>query len=168
MFIVGEKLWASFFKLSQLSQHSAKNRWASFSQLPQLFQLSQLSAKNRLGTNILFKMFGKLGKLGKWCPTILCRMLGKLGKLGKWCPTTLCRMLENLENLETTRKKTVRGTARAMLIVKLELSCRREHQAHIMLKMIKPMWKQEGDKEPRTLSQAPAEQDCTVLHAEQE
>ena len=45
-----------------------------------------------------------------------------------------------------------------MLIVKLELSCRREHQAHIMLKMIKHVWKQEGDKEG-TLSQAPAEQD---------
>ena len=53
MFIVGEKLWASFF---QLSQHSAKNRWASF---------FQPSAKNRLGTNISFKMLGKFGKLGK-------------------------------------------------------------------------------------------------------
>ena len=74
MFIVGEKLWASFF---QLFQHSAKNRWASFFQLFQLFQhsaknrwasffqLFQHSAKNRLGTNMLFKMLEKLEKFSK-------------------------------------------------------------------------------------------------------
>ena len=52
MFIVGEKLWASFF---QVFQHSAKNRWASFFLLSQLSQLPQHSAKNRLGTNICSK-----------------------------------------------------------------------------------------------------------------
>ena len=89
MFIVGEKLWASFFQIFKLFQNSAKNRWASFFQLFQhsaknrwasIVQLFQHSARNRLGTNILFKM---LDKFEKMMPNDSLQNVAKVGKLEK-------------------------------------------------------------------------------------